>query len=431
LFLLTILGGWIFAAPAILGLLFVNVLITGAEKALFTLTPRELEELEKKWHPAFKRTQNLIARPRHLLMLVQIINTSINVAIVFLLLKGILNNLSSSLISIITYAVILSVAIGVLLAVEEIIPNYFSGKNNVLWARWMATPMWLLGNLFYPITEIIINTSSMIERNINRNRSSEEALMEKPEEQLAEAVNDAVDEPILKAILKFNSIVVRQVMRSRIDMACLDEKLSFEQLLSFVRDARYSRLPVYRDHIDNIIGVFYTKDLIALLPQGNSGEWQRLIREVYFCPEGKKIAALMLELQQKQLHIAVVIDEYGRTAGLITLEDIVEEIIGEIRDETDERIELEFTRIDDHNFLFEGKTSIADFCRVLNLPEDYFSEVQGDADSLGGLLLEISGSIPEPQEVIQYKELSFLVLSLEKYRIKRVKVTLEKQPVEA
>jgi gliding motility-associated protein GldE len=372
-----------------------------------------------------------MARPRHLLMLVQIINTSINVAIVFLLLKGILNNLSSSLVSIIAYAVILLVATGVLLAVEEIIPNYFSGKNNVLWARWMATPMWLLGNLFYPITEIIINTSSMIERSINRNRSNEESVMVKPEEQLAEAVSDTVDEPILKGILKFNSIVVRQVMRSRIDMTCLDEKLTLDELLNVVRDVRYSRLPVYRDNIDNIIGVFYTKDLIALLPQGNSREWQHLIREVHFCPEGKKIAALMLELQQKQLHIAVVIDEYGRTAGLVTLEDIVEEIIGEVRDETDERIELEFTRVDDSNFLFEGKTSISDFCRVLNLPENYFNEVQGDADSLGGLLLEISGSIPQPQEVIQYRELSFLILSLEKYRIKRVKVTLEKQAAEA
>ena len=366
MFLLTILGGWIFALPVILGLLFVNVLITGAEKALFTLTPRELQELEKRWHPAFRRTQNLMARPRHLLMLVQIITTIINVAIVFLLLTGILNNFSSSVFSTITYAIILLVAIGALLAVEEIIPNYFSGKNNVLWARWMATPMWVLGNLFYPITEIIINTSSLIERSINRNRGNEESVMVKPEEQLAEAMSDTVDEPILRGILKFNSIVVRQVMRSRIDMACLDERLTLAQVLNVVRDARYSRLPVYRDNIDNIIGVFYTKDLIALLPQGNSGEWQRLIREVHFCPEGKKIAALMLELQQKQLHIAVVIDEYGRTAGLVTLEDIVEEIIGEIRDETDERIELEFTRIDDHNFLFEGKTSIADFCRVLN-----------------------------------------------------------------
>jgi CBS domain containing-hemolysin-like protein len=175
--------------------------------------------------------------------------------------------------------------------------------------------------------------------------------------------------------------------------------------------------------MDKIEGILYTKDLLTFLQDGKDRTWQSLIRPAYFVPEGKKISQLLVELQQQQMHLAVVIDEYGRTAGLVTLEDILEEIIGEIRDETDERIEVDYQQIDDRTFILEGKTPVNDFCRIVGVPENFFDEVKSEADSLGGLLQEISGSIPQPNEKIEYEGYVFTVLSLENYRIKKVKVT--------
>ena len=216
-------------------------------------------------------------------------------------------------------------------------------------------------------------------------------------------------------------------MKSRIDMFCVNEKTELPQLLKVVRDAGYSRLPVYREHLDHIVGVLYTKDLLTFLQEQETKKWQQLIREAFFVPEGKKISQLLLELQRRQMHLAIVIDEYGRTAGLVTLEDIVEEIIGEIKDETDERIEMEFTQIDENNFIFEGKTPIHDFCKLMGIPEDFFNDVKSNTDSLGGLILEIRGTIPEPNETVEYDGFIFTVLSIENFRIKRVKVSRQQQ----
>jgi CBS domain containing-hemolysin-like protein len=271
----------------------------------------------------------------------------------------------------------------------------------------------------------------LIEKRFERsNEGKEEEVMHKPEEQLAEESNDTQDTSLLKGMLKFRTINVRQVMRSRLDMVCVQKKISLDQLLLIIREARYSRLPVYIDSMDKIEGILYSKDLLTFLQEEKDRNWQALIRPVYFVPEGQKISELLVELQQQQMHLAIVIDEYGRTAGLVTLEDILEEIIGEIRDETDERIEVEFTRLDENNFILEGKTPINDFCRIVGVPENFFDDVREQADSLGGLLQEISGNIPDENETIEYDGYVFTVLSLENYRIKKVKVT-RPQPVQA
>ncbi|MEO5673135.1 MAG: CBS domain-containing protein [Chitinophagales bacterium] len=375
--------------------------------------------------------QYLIVRPRHLLVLVKMLQMIINVTILFLAAKLGVHLFHGSSFSWLGYVIEIIVFILLLLMFQEIIPKYFGGKNNLLWAKWMGAPMYLLSNLLYPIVQFTIQSSGLIEKRFERsNEGNEEEVMHKPEEQLAEESNDTQDTSLLKGMLKFRTINVRQVMRSRLDMVCVQKKISLDQLLQIIREARYSRLPVYIDSMDKIEGILYSKDLLTFLQEEKDRNWQALIRPVYFVPEGQKISELLVELQQQQMHLAIVIDEYGRTAGLVTLEDILEEIIGEIRDETDERIEVEFTRLDENNFILEGKTPINDFCRIVGVPENFFDDVREQADSLGGLLQEISGNIPDENETIEYDGYVFTVLSLVNYRIKKVKVT-RPQPVQA
>jgi putative hemolysin len=391
---------------------------------LFSITSSELSQLEKKSPLIFKNIQHLIVRPRHLLVLVKMLQMIINVTILFLAAKIGVHLLSGVSLSWLWYALEIVLFIALLLTFQEIIPKYFAGKNNLLWSKWMGTPLYLISNLFYPFVQFTIQSSAWIEKRFERtNEGVEDEVMEKPEEQMVEEINDTQDEPLLSGILRFRSVIVRQVMKSRLDMVCVDESISLDQLLRVVREARYSRLPVFKGSIDKMVGIFYTKDLLTFLQDGKNRRWQSLIRPAYKVPEGKKISELLLELQQQQMHLAIAVDEYGRVAGLVTLEDIVEEIIGEIRDETDERIEVEFTQLDELNFILEGKTQINDFCRIVGVPEDFFEEVQSEADSLGGLLQEISGSIPQPNETIEYQGYVFTVLSLENYRITKVKVT--------
>lgn len=406
-------------------LLFFSFLISGGEHALFSLTSSELADLEKKSPRTFRHIQHLMARPRHLLVLVKMLQMVVNVTVLFIAVKIGIHLFGGSSISWLEYLLEILALILLLLLTQEILPKIFGGRNNILWLKAMGTPLFFLSRLLFPFTEFIIECSYFIEKRFARkNEGFEEEVMEKPEEQLVEETTGHDDGiPILQGILKFRTIVVRQIMKSRIDMFCINEKTEFEQLLKTVREVGYSRLPVYRENLDHIIGILYTKDLLAFLQEPLNRNWQQLLREAYFVPEGKKISELLLELQRQQMHLALVIDEYGRTAGLVTLEDIVEEIIGDIRDETDEKIEVEYLQEDENNFIFEAKTPITDFCKIMNLPEDYFDEVKSDTDSLGGLILQIRGIIPQPKETVEYENFLFTVLSVENYRINKVKVT--------
>lgn len=419
---------------SVLLLLFISFLVSGGEHALFSLTSSELADLEKKSPRTFRHIQHLMARPRQLLVLVKMLQMVVNVTVLFIAVRIGIHLFGGSSFSWLEYLLEILALILLLLVFQEILPKFFGGKNNIMWSKTMGTPLFLLSRLFYPFTEFIIESSYFIEKRFSRiNEGLEEEVMEKPEEQLVEESTGHDDGiPIMQGILKFRTIVVRQIMKSRIDMFCVNEKTDFAQLLKTVREVGYSRLPVYRENLDHIIGIFYTKDLLAFLQEPANQNWQQLIREAYFVPEGKKISQLLLELQSNQRHMAVVIDEYGRTAGLVTLEDIVEEIIGDIRDETDEKIELEYTKVDENNFIFEAKVPINDFCKLMNLPEDFFDDVKSDTDSLGGLILEIRGTIPHPNETVQYENFLFTVLSVENYRITSVKVTrMENNPDES
>ena len=229
----------------------------------------------------------------------------------------------------------------------------------------------------------------------------------------------------LKSIVKFGDVTVKQIMRSRVDIVSVDEKVGFEELLKVVKDSGYSRIPVYREDFDHVIGILYVKDLLGLLDQNDQFNWQKLIRpNVLFVPEAKRINDMLKEFQSSRMHMAVVVDEYGGTSGIVTLEDILEEVIGEIRDEFDDEIEVEYQQLDPRNFLFEGKTLINDVCRVIGVETNTFDKVRGDSDSLAGLILEISGQLPKKGAEYQIEGYTFKIRSVTKRRIEQIQVTL-------
>ncbi|MEZ5084321.1 MAG: gliding motility-associated protein GldE [Bacteroidales bacterium] len=255
--------------------------------------------------------------------------------------------------------------------------------------------------------------------------------------ELSEAIDMTVDEStpeeetkILKGIVKFTEIEVKEIMKSRLDVISIDSANKFDDMIKIVRDSGYSRIPVFTETFDKIDGILYVKDLLPHLDQQNGFDWKALLRPAFFVPENKKINDLLQEIQEKKIHMAIVVDEYGGTSGIVTLEDIIEEIVGEISDEFDTpEDEIGYTKINDKHFVFEGRTSINDFCKIINADNKLFDNVKGDADSIAGLILEILGKIPERNTVVNYLNYEFKVLSVDKRRIKMVNVTIEDKTI--
>lgn len=280
----------------------------------------------------------------------------------------------------------------------------------------------LLG-VFNPISRTLVNSTQFIEGKITSktaNISSED--FEHAIELTVGHTATREEVNIFKGILKFGNISARQVMRTRLDVSAIDYDMSFIEVRDYCIEAGYSRLPVYKESLDKIAGIIYTKDFLPHI-DNDSFDWHALIRPAYFVHESKLIEDLLKEFQQKRMHFAVVVDEFGGTSGIITLEDIMEEIIGDIKDEFDEE-DLNYKKIDDANFIFEGKTLINDVCRVIGIPSDTFDAVRGESDSLAGLIIEISGKFAAVNETICYKQYEFTVLAIDKMRIQRVKLTI-------
>ena len=292
----------------------------------------------------------------------------------------------------------------------------------------MSKPLKILLRFFTPLSSLLVNSTNFIDRrlaNRNQNFSMDE---------LSQAIDIATDEDstkeekqILKGIVKFGDIEVKEIMKSRTDVTAVSVELDFRELLDLIMDSGYSRIPAFSESFDNITGILYIKDLLPYLGKGRDFRWQELLRPAFFVPENKKINDLLKEIQEKKIHMAVVVDEYGGTSGLVTLEDILEEIVGEISDEFDiEEEESFYEKIDKNNFIFEGKTSLNDLCKVLEIEPDSFDKVKGDSDSLAGLILELEGKIPDKMENIQFGRFVFKILEADHRRIKSVRVSIIK-----
>lgn len=401
-------------------------MISGSEIAFFSLNPTQLNSLRSKTTKTNSIILSHLQIPKRLLATILITNNFINVGIVILSAYVSASLFNFSGFPILGFIIeVISITI-ILLLFGEIMPKIYANQKPVVFASIMARPLSLLIKIFYPLSSLLVRTTNFIDKKLaSQNR---EITMS----ELSEAIditaddNATVDETkILKGIVKFTDIEVSEIMRSRMDVVSIDSEIDFMEVIKVVTESGYSRIPVYTETFDKIDGILYVKDLLPHLDKKKDFNWRQLIRPALFVPENKKINDLLQEIQEKKIHLAVVVDEYGGTSGVVTLEDVLEEIVGEITDEFDSKEdEIGYNKIDDNNYVFEGKTSINDFCKIIGIDDDMFDEIKGEADSIAGLMLELLGKIPEKNTTTNFKEFEFKALTVDKRRIKMVHITI-------
>ena len=404
-------------------LLFVSGFASGSEIAFFSLTPNDLSELDEEKSNADAKIMQLRAESERTLATILIANNLVNVTIIMLFgyfFAHAINFGDSWWLEFLFMTVLLTF---LLLLFGEIMPKVYATKNPLQFCRAAVGGICFFRKLFYPVASIVVSSGRLTERVVQKENQTlsvdelEQAL------ELTDTEDIKEEKRMLEGIVRFGDETVKEVMTSRQDVVDLDFKAPYEDVLKCVVDNNYSRIPVYQDNQDNIRGILYIKDLLPYLSKGNKFNWQSLIRPPYFVPETKKIDDLLREFQENKVHIAIVVDEFGGTSGIVTLEDILEEIVGEINDEYDED-EKSFVRINSNTFVFEGKTLLSDFYRLLKLNDETFAEVEGDADTLAGLLLEIKGDFPKLHEKLDYQNFTFEILEMDERRISKVKVVV-------
>ena len=405
-------------------LLICSALISGAEVALFSLTKSNIDEGAENKSVPLTIIATLLERPKKLLATILVANNFINIAIVLLfayigetLFSSITNTFIRFLLEVVS-------ATFLILLFGEIIPKIYASRNSVKFSSFMARPLKVLDVLFSPISLPMRFVTLKIQDALGKQRSG---LSVDQLSQALELTNDEdttqEEQKLLKGIVSFGNTDTKQVMRPRMDLFALNIDTPFETIIKDIIDNGYSRIPVYEESIDTIIGVLYVKDLLPHLNK-KKFNWTKILREPFFVPENKKLDDLMVEFQTKKVHLAVVVDEYGGTSGLVSLEDIIEEIVGDISDEYDDE-DLIFTKIDDNNYSFEGKTPLKDFYKIIGLDDEIedFETRKGEAETLAGFVLEISGGFPKIGSKINFKNYVFTIEALERKRIKQIKLT--------
>ncbi len=407
-------------------LLLLSGFASGSEIAFFSLAPKELSELNPEHSSRDKSIQMLRDDSERTLATILITNNFVNVTIIMLcnyIFARVVDFGEAYWLQFLCITVLLTF---LLLLFGEIIPKVYSRISPLAFCRRTVKGILFFRQLFWPIETILLSSGMLAEKVVQTKNhvlsvdDLEQALELTDKEDIKE------EESMLQGIIRFGDEMVREVMTSRQDIVGLDIKNTFADVLKSVTDNNYSRIPVWQNTQDNIRGVLYIKDLLPHIDKPKNFRWQSLIRSAYFVPETKKIDDLLREFQQNKVHIAIVVDEFGGTSGLITLEDILEEIVGEINDEYDEE-EMQYTKLAYNTYVFEGKTPLTDFARLLDIDDEFFDEIE-DADTLAGLLLELKGDFPSIHEVLKFKNLTFEVLKKEQRRISRVKVTVGENP---
>lgn len=442
--------GVVFALLLLVIFLVFSASMSASEVAFFGLSRTELEDLQTQSSSAANRILKLLESPKRLLASILIVNNFVNIGIAILLeflssqaeAGGIYGSLAQKLYqtfpnitfetweNTITFTMSVVVATALILLFGEITPKIYAQFNKVHFAQRISPPLSTLVSLLRPLSGMLVTTSKQVERRLSSAQSSQTSLSDEDlhnviEMTVSQEENTENEVDILKRIIIFNEVSAKQIMTSRVKVVAIDFRASFSEMLTIVKDSGFSRFPIIQEDFDNVTGLLYTKDLIEHSQESENFEWQDLIHsEIMYVPETKKISEVLRDFQKKRMHLAIVVDEYGGSVGIITLEDIMEEVVGEIRDEFDDELEVEYQKIDEKTFIFEGKTLLNDVCRVLNLPPDIFDELRGDADSIAGLLLEHFGTFPKLDDECTLNGYRFKVTEMDKRRLKNVQIEI-------
>lgn len=424
------IGGALMLKVAVMILLLCcSALISGAEVAFFGLSSTDLYEIAEKKTARGQIVVKLLERPKKLLATILIANNAINIGIVLIfdtIGDVIFSDINFLLFGVISVRFLLEVVVAtfMILMFGEILPKIYANRNRVIFANFMAYPLKVLDILFTPLSMPMRSATIFLYRKLGKQKSNFSVdHLSQALELTSEGDTTREQQKILEGIVTFGNTDTKQVMRPRIDTFALREKMKFPEVLEEIQKHGYSRIPVFSENMDNVLGVLYVKDLLPFIDR-KSFNWISLIREPYFVPENKKLDDLLLEFQTKKNHLAVVVDEYGGTSGIVTLEDIIEEIVGDISDEFDDE-DLVFSKLDDNNYVFDGKTTLKDFYRVVRIEkEELFEARKGESETIAGFVLEIAGSFPKRGEKVLFNGISFQVESMDKKRLKQIKVTL-------
>ncbi|UZO81685.1 gliding motility-associated protein GldE [Aquimarina sp. ERC-38] len=417
---------------AVILLLFCSALISGSEVALFSLTPSDLPKDKELATPNQQIILKLLAKPKKLLATILVANNFINIAIVLLfdiLGKIYFEDLNYTVLGWINVRFVVEVGIVTffILLFGEILPKIYASRNKVLFSNLMAKPLNVLDWFITPISSPMRSITIAIHNQFGKQKSNFSVdQLSQALELTSEEDTTTEEKKILEGIVSFGNTDTKQVMKPRIDIFALNIELPYATIIKEVVEQGYSRIPVFEESIDKVKGILYVKDLLPYI-NTTDFDWTQLLREPYFVPENKKLDDLLNDFKLKKNHLAIVVDEYGGTSGLISLEDIIEEIVGDISDEFDDE-DLIFSKLDDDTYIFEGRTSLKDFYKVIQLEDtDLFEEKKGDAETLAGLLLELSGNFPKPGEVIHLANFTFKVEALDSKRIKRIKLSIKNE----
>lgn len=408
-------------------LLGLSGLVSGSEVAFFSFSHTQIMNFNRSSDLKEKRISILLHHPKRLLATILILNNLVNIFIITISTYATWQIVGNQGKQGLTIVILTTIITALIIFFGEIIPKVYANHNGTSFAKMTSQLLLISYKIFKPISWFLMSVTSLIERRMEKkgyNLSVEEINQALEISVEKEHVTEE-EKGILKGIVNFGTLSVKQVMKSRMDIMAIDQETDFHELMNQINKTGYSRIPIFTETVDKVDGILYIKDLLPHIGETEDFKWQELLRPAYFVPESKKIDDLFKDFQEKQVHIAVVIDEYGGTSGLITMEDVIEEIVGEINDEFDDESDVAFNKLDSQTFIFEGKTSLNDLCKITNSDISIFDDVKGESESLGGLLLEVHTKLPSAGEKISVAHFVFTVVAVDQRRIKRVRVYIK------
>lgn len=424
-FLNTLELNTIFSIIVLLGLLTTSAVISGSEVAFFALKPQDLEDLKLLKSRKSELIESFLKKPKQLLATILIANNFVNVGIIILATYISSNLFNFQDIEWLQFLVQVVIITFLLLLFGEVLPKIYANNNAISFAKFVTFPLLYLIKILKPLSTLLIVSTRIIDKRAkNKGHDLSVNDLSNALELTNEQNENREEQKMLEGIVKFGNTDVKQIMRSRTDVTALNINKKYSQVLKTIQETGFSRIPIFEESFDNIKGILYIKDLLPHLKEDENFNWFNLLRQVFFVPENKKIDDLLKEFQEKKIHLAVVVDEYGGTSGIVTLEDVIEEIVGDISDEFDDD-EIVYSKLDSNNFVFEGKTALNDFYRILNIDGLDFEEAKGESDSLAGFILEITGKIPKKGAKVTFNNFIFTVEGVNKRRVTRIKATFD------